>query len=46
MYADRRARFIKPDQTGAVALWRAWLGETPAARQKRSRSFAITTRPL
>ena len=25
VYADRRARFIKPDQTGAVALWRAWL---------------------
>jgi hypothetical protein len=25
MYADRRPRFIKQDQTGAVALWRAWL---------------------
>lgn len=24
-YADRRPRFITPDQTGAVALWRAWL---------------------
>jgi hypothetical protein len=24
MYAERRPRFIKPDQTGAVALWRAW----------------------
>jgi hypothetical protein len=32
-YVDRRARFIKPDQTGAVALWRAWLEGPPAARQ-------------
>jgi hypothetical protein len=24
IYAERRPRFIKPDQTGAVALWRAW----------------------
>jgi hypothetical protein len=24
-YAERRPRYIKPDQTGAVALWRAWL---------------------
>jgi hypothetical protein len=32
-YADRRARFVEPDQTGTVAPWRGWLGEIRAAAQ-------------